>query len=68
MRKLYFVCPRLLELDARHGEHNCGQKYPELEDPEGHLTNLHLVFDEEAAIEFPTCPCGKQLALGEEPE
>lgn len=46
------VCPRLLELDARHGEHLAGAKYPVsvehwtthdqncdcLIDPEGHKT------------------------------
>ena len=55
--KLHMVCPRLLELDARHGEHAAGMKYPVnldpshkhnsdcgcLIDPEGHTAHT-LVF------------------------
>ena len=52
----YLVCPRLLELDARHGEHpskgpecrrggRCSRKHkhePLLVDPEGHSVNLYV--------------------------
>jgi len=73
----YLVCPRLLELDKRHGEHNCGLKYPlpldHEHDPEcgcfidleGHSTVL-LAWAPGCSVIEPdhpdlTCRCGKLL-------
>lgn len=75
------VCPRLLELDERHGEYQAGVKYPlslrhEKHDPkcgclidwEGHrAATLVLPPGSEIADDHPhlTCDCGRQLVEGE---
>ena len=60
----HMVCPRLLELDSRHGEHLAGHKYPLPEDERHkHTSTCGCLYDPEGhRVATLVMPPGSEIA------